>query len=118
PAAPQARAAGADPHRARRGLPARGRAMNAPIRVRITAWYVALLACILLAVGGFVLLRLRADLIDATDRALRPALVQIALGYRNEGFPEFRDQSATVLAQERAASQVLTADGTVVRALG
>ncbi|MEA2296051.1 MAG: hypothetical protein QOE86_3690 [Solirubrobacteraceae bacterium] len=92
--------------------------LNAPIRARMTGWYVALLACILVAVGVFVLVRLHADLISATDRALRPALGQIAFGYRNEGFPEFHDQSATVLAEARAASQVLTADGAVLRTYG
>jgi hypothetical protein len=84
----------------------------------MTGWYLALLACILVAVGVFVLVRLRADLVGATDRALRPALGQIALGYRNEGFPEFHDQSATVLGQERAASQVLTPEGAVLRTYG
>jgi signal transduction histidine kinase len=77
-----------------------------------------LLACILVAVGAFVLVRLRADLVDATDRSLQPALGQIASGYRNEGFPEFHDQSVTVLSGERAASQVLSAGGGVLRSYG
>ena len=52
--------------------------MNAPIRARMTVWYLALLALIITAVGAFVIVRLRADLIDATDRSLRPALDQIS----------------------------------------
>jgi signal transduction histidine kinase len=92
--------------------------MRAPIRLRITAWYVALLACILAGVGAFVMLRLRDDLTTATDRSLRPALDQIATGYEREGLPEFHDQSATVLAEERAASQVLSATGAVLRSYG
>jgi len=92
--------------------------MNAPIRVRMTVWYLALLACIIAAVGAFVILRLRADLTNATDRSLRPAINQIATGYQREGFPEFHDQSATVLAEERAASQVLSAAGVVLRSYG
>ncbi len=92
--------------------------MRAPIRVRITAWYVALLACVFVLVATFVLLRLHADLIGATDHSLRPALNQIATGYQREGLPEFHDQSATVLAEERAASQVLTRDGRLVRSYG
>ncbi len=92
--------------------------MNAPIRVRMTAWYVAVLALVLVAVGAFVIVRLRADLTDATDRSLRPAVQQIAVGYRNEGLPEFRDTSRTVLSGERAASQVLDTSGRVIASFG
>ncbi len=92
--------------------------MNAPIRVRMTAWYLALLACVMAGVGAFVILRLGADLTDATDRSLRPALDQIATGYAREGFPEFHDQSATVLADERAGSQILDPSGRVLRSYG
>ena len=92
--------------------------MRAPIRVRVTGWYVLLLAVVLVAVGAFVLLRLHSGLVAATDRSLRPALDQIATGYGREGPQEFSDQSGTVLAEERAASQVLAADGSVVRSFG
>jgi heavy metal sensor kinase len=92
--------------------------VNAPIRVRMTAWYLALLAFIITAVGAFVIIRLRADLTGATDRALRPALEQIATGYSIEGLPEFRDKSASVLAGERAASQILSPAGIVRYAYG
>jgi two-component system OmpR family sensor kinase len=92
--------------------------MNAPIRVRMTAWYVAVLALVLVAVGAFVIVQLRSDLTAATDRSLRPAARQIADGYRAEGVPEFRDSSATVLSGERAASQVLDASGRVVASFG
>jgi heavy metal sensor kinase len=92
--------------------------VNAPIRVRLTAWYLLLLAAILIVVGAFVIIRLRADLIGATDRSLRPALEQIAGGYGIEGFPEFHDKSATVLSGERAAAQVLSPAGNVVYSFG
>jgi hypothetical protein len=36
---------------------------RAPIRVRLTAWYLALLGLTLVALGGFLLLRLHADLV-------------------------------------------------------
>jgi two-component system OmpR family sensor kinase len=84
----------------------------------MTAWYAALLALIIAGVGTFLILRLRADLIDATDRALRPALAQITLGYRIEGLTEFRDKSASVLVGERPAAQILSGDGTVVASSG
>ena len=92
--------------------------MSAPIRVRMTAWYVAVLAVVLVAVGAFVIVRLRSDLTDSVDRDLRPALQQIAAGYRTEGVPEFRDTSSTVLSGERAASQVLDPAGHVVASYG
>lgn len=68
---------------------------------------VALLASIIVVVGVFVILRLRSDLVAATDRSLRPALTQIAGGYHIEGITEFRDKSASLLAGERAAAQIL-----------
>ncbi len=92
--------------------------MRLPIRVRMTAWYVALLAVIVAAVGAFLVLRLRADLTDAIDRALGPASDQIAAGYRVEGPPEFVDTARTTLSGERAAAQVLGPTGRVLVASG
>jgi len=92
--------------------------MRAPIRIRMTAWYVAVLALVLVAVGAFVLVRLRSDLTDSVDRNLGPAVQQIATGYRAEGVGEFRDTSATVLSGERAASQVRDGAGRVVAFYG
>ena len=92
--------------------------MKAPIRIRMTAWYVGLLAAVMIAVAAFVVVRLRADLTAATDRTLRPAVAQIATGYTQEGVPEFRDVSATVLSGERAAAQILTPDGRVLASYG
>ena len=92
--------------------------MNAPIRVRMTAWYLALLACIIAAVGVFVIVGLKADLISATDRSLRPAVEQIATGYGNEGLPEFQDKSASLLTGERASAQILTPAGAVLASFG
>jgi heavy metal sensor kinase len=92
--------------------------VKAPIRVRMTGWYVAVLALVLLAVGSFVLVRLRSDLTDATDRALGPAARQIAAGYSSEGRQEFVDTSRTVLSGERAAAQLLNASGGVIASFG
>ncbi|MCW3004350.1 MAG: hypothetical protein JWQ20_3648 [Conexibacter sp.] len=92
--------------------------MRLPIRVRMTAWYVALLAVIVAAVGAFLVVRLRADLTDAIDAGLGPAAQQIALGYESEGLPEAHDVSATVLSGERPASQVLAEDGRIFGAYG
>jgi heavy metal sensor kinase len=92
--------------------------MRLPIRVRMTAWYVALLAVIIAAVGAFLAVRLRADLLAAMDHRLRPAAAQIALGYHAEGPSEARDLSSSVLTGEGAASQVLTPAGRVVTSYG
>jgi heavy metal sensor kinase len=89
-----------------------------PIRLRMTAWYVALLALIIAAVGAFVVLRLRADLLGATDDRLRSAVTQIAIGYHAEGPPEARDVAGTVLSGDAALAQVLTPDGRVVVGFG
>jgi heavy metal sensor kinase len=89
-----------------------------PIRLRMTAWYVALLALIIAAVGAFLALRLRTDLVAAMDHRLRPAVAQIALGYHAEGPVEARDLAASVLTGEDAASQVVTPAGRVVTSFG
>jgi two-component system OmpR family sensor kinase len=92
--------------------------MNVPIRVRMTAWYVALLAMIIAAVGAFLVVRLRADLTGAVDGGLRPDAAQIAADVRKEGAPEFPDAANTVLTGERPTAQLLTADGTIISAFG
>jgi heavy metal sensor kinase len=92
--------------------------MKAPIRIRMTAWYVGLLAVVMVAVASFVILRLRADLTAAADRTLNSAVVQIANGYAQEGVPEFHDVSATVLSGDRAAAQILTPDARVLSSYG
>jgi heavy metal sensor kinase len=89
-----------------------------PIRVRMTAWCVALLAGVIAAVGAFVVVRLRADLVAALDHRLRPAVGQIASGYHAEGPAEARDLAASVLTGEGAAFQVLTPTGRIVTAGG
>jgi heavy metal sensor kinase len=85
-----------------------------PIRARITAWYVVLLAAIVAAVGAFLVVRLRSDLTAAVDRGLHPAAAQIADGYRAEGPAEAIDVARSVLTGERAAAQVLDPSGRVV----
>ena len=89
-----------------------------PIRVRIGLASAALLAVIVAALGAFLVVRLRADLIGGTDRELRPAAAQIAADYAKEGVPEFRDSAGTVLKGERAAAQLLAPDGRVLTSFG
>jgi two-component system OmpR family sensor kinase len=89
-----------------------------PIRVRMTAWYVALLALVIAALGSFLVVQLRADLTAAVDANLGPAAHQIARGYREEGLLEAHDVSATVLSGDRPASQVLDSAGRVLGSFG
>jgi heavy metal sensor kinase len=88
-----------------------------PIRARLTAWYVLVLALVLVALGAFVVTRLRTDLTAEVDRSLRAAAGQIAFGYRAEGAPELRDVTRTVLPGPRdrgSGAQVLDRAGHVV----
>jgi signal transduction histidine kinase len=89
-----------------------------PIRTRLTAWYMALLAVIVTALCGFLVLRLRADLVADSDRRLSTAAEHIALGYKAEGAKDFRDVAATVLPRSDAAAQVVDARGVVVASHG
>jgi heavy metal sensor kinase len=84
----------------------------------MTVWYVALLALIVIAVGTFVVVRLRADLTGAIDSSLAPASDQIANDYAKEGIPEFADSAGTVLTGERRTAQLLASDGTVITSFG
>jgi heavy metal sensor kinase len=92
--------------------------MRLPIRVRLTAWYVVLLAAIIVALGAFLVLRLRADLTARIDREIQASAVQIAQGYAAEGPEDFRDVSRTVLPRGGSASQILDPSGRVLVAYG
>jgi heavy metal sensor kinase len=92
--------------------------VNLPIRIRMTVWYVALLAVIILAIGAFLVLRLRADLTEGIDRSLRPAAEQVARDYHLEGAREMSDSASQVLKGERPAAQVLAPTGGVLAAHG
>jgi heavy metal sensor kinase len=94
---------------------------RAPIRLRLTAWYVLVLAVVLAVLGAFVVTRLRSDLTSEVDRSLRSAADQIALGYRAEGVQELRDVARSVLPGPRArgsGAQVLDPAGRVVLSVG
>jgi|tagenome__1003787_1003787.scaffolds.fasta_scaffold20906654_2 two-component system OmpR family sensor kinase len=91
--------------------------MKLPIRARLTAWYVLLLAAILVVLGTYLVLSLRADLQAKTDGALRRNAAQIARGYMREGPEDFLDVSRTTLPPDGAA-QVLDSGGRVLHAFG
>jgi heavy metal sensor kinase len=84
----------------------------------MTAWYVALLAAVIAAVGAFLVVQLRSDLTAAVDAGLGPATGQIARGYHAEGRAEARDVASTVLSGERPAAQILAPGGRVLTSYG
>jgi heavy metal sensor kinase len=91
--------------------------VNAPIRLRLTVWYVLVLAAVMIALGAFVVTRLESDLTNELDRNLRSAAVQTGRGYKAEGEKDFRDVASTVLPGPRAhgsGAQILQPSGTVV----
>jgi signal transduction histidine kinase len=88
--------------------------MRLPIRARLTAWYVALLAVIIVALSAFLVLRLRADLTADADRRLDTASMHIARAYEAEGFKDFRDVAGTVLPPGDAFARVVGPGGRVV----
>ena len=91
---------------------------HVPVRLRLTAWYVGLLALVMAALAAFVVTRLRADLVEEIDRTLSSAAGQIAHGYAVEGPSEFRDTAAAVLPGAGSGAQVLDRAGRVVAAHG
>jgi two-component system, OmpR family, sensor kinase len=92
--------------------------MRLPIRARLTAWYAALLAAIIVALGGFLTLQLESDLEQDVEREVRAGSTQIALGYAKEGAEDFRDVSRTVLPHGSSAAQVVSPDGRILVAYG
>ena len=95
--------------------------MSIPIRLRITIWSVALLAILMASLGTFVVIRLRADLIDGVDSTLATRASQIALGLRGPGEGEFQDVSDAALQQlpgSESAAQLLDPSGTVLERSG
>jgi heavy metal sensor kinase len=94
--------------------------MNAPIRVRLTAWYVLVLAIVMLALGAFVVTQLRSDLTSEVDKTLRSAAKQIGHAYTIEGPKDFHDVAGTVLPgpRDESGAQLVDRSGHVVLADG
>jgi two-component system, OmpR family, sensor kinase len=91
------------------------------IRTRLTLWYVALLALILVGLAIFLVLRLRADLVGSVDRSLDLRAAQISLGFRGSGEGEFQDVGDPAFAglpQAESASQVVSAGGAILESSG
>ena len=95
--------------------------MSLPIRVRLTAWYVCLLAVVFIVLGGFLTLRLHAALLKGLDESLATRAAQISLGLRDgcEGeFQDVSDASLVGLPQGESGAQFLTPDGAISESSG
>ena len=95
--------------------------MNLPIRARMTMWSMTLLALILVALGAFLVARLRSDLIRGLDDTLATRAGQIAIGLRHgcEGeFPDASGASLTGLPIGESGAQLLGRDGSVRESAG
>jgi len=88
-----------------------------PIRVRLTAWYVALLAAIIAALGAFVVVELRAGLVRQEDQELRNTWRRIARDYSGRGLTDF-PETARALLPRGGAAQVLDPGGRLLGTVG
>jgi heavy metal sensor kinase len=91
------------------------------IRARLTLWYALLLAVIVVAVGVFLLLRLRSDLVRGMDESLSTRAAQIALGFSGQGGGQFQDVADISLAglpQAESGAQLLDSGGRLLESSG
>jgi two-component system, OmpR family, sensor kinase len=92
--------------------------MSLPILTRLTAWYAALLAVIIVALGAFVVLQLRSDLQQQVDRDVRDGADTVARGYSEDGTGEFLEVAEKVLPRGGSGAQVLDPQGRVLLSYG
>ena len=102
--------------------------MRLPIRIRLTAWYAALLAVIIAVLGGFVVWQLRSDLQNQVDGEIRATSGTLIRAVRDENrdtppdepisSPEFVEDFAgaarAALTHRAAAAQVIGPNGDVL----
>ncbi len=92
--------------------------MKPPIRTRLTIWYTLFLAALLVALGLFLVLKLRSDLRSTVDRAVRQSSGAIAENYRDDGVGGFQEISAATLRRSGDVAQVLDFSGHVLAHYG
>jgi two-component system, OmpR family, sensor kinase len=86
--------------------------MRLPIRARLTLVSTVLMAVVLGALGAFLYLRFRADLMDAVDAGLR-SRAETLVG-RAEGPGGVLEEGGILIEAEEAFAQVLDAGGRVI----
>ena len=92
--------------------------MSFPIRTRLTAWYAAVLAVVVVTLGAYLVVQLRSDLQAAVDRDVRQGAATVAGAYAAQGTNEFLEVAETALPSGGSAAQVLDADGRVLLTYG
>ena len=92
--------------------------MSFSIRIRLTAWYAAVLAVVVVTLGAYLVVRLRSDLQAAVDRDVRQGAATVAGAYAAQGTNEFLEVAETALPSGGSAAQVLDADGRVLLTYG
>jgi heavy metal sensor kinase len=88
-----------------------------PIRVRLTAWYIAVLAAIIGVLGPFVVLQFRADMKAAVDRDVERMWRPLARQYAAAGLQDYASYSGTVLPRD-GADQVFDSGGRLLASWG
>jgi hypothetical protein len=83
-----------------------------PVRARLTAWYVALLAVILATLAFFLLLRLRADLVAEVDKGLDAQAAGV-LADTDGGAARLSEDSLAGLSRGATVAQLLSSAGQV-----
>jgi heavy metal sensor kinase len=89
-----------------------GRLTRLPVRARLTAWSVLLLAVLLAAVGSFLLLRLRADLVAEVDKVLDTQAAGILTDF-DGGLEALPGASVAGLPRGQTVAQLLSPGGQV-----
>ena len=95
--------------------------MSLPIRARLTVWYVALLALVLVAIGVYLVVQLRSGLVEGVDHELETRAAQISLGLQPgcEGeFQDVSDASLKGLPQGESGAQLVSPTGAVLESSG
>jgi heavy metal sensor kinase len=92
--------------------------LTLPIRTRLTVFYTLFMALMLVALGGFLVLRLRSDLNSTIDQELRASSRAIANDFAREGAGGFREISAAALHHAGSDAQVLDSRDRVLVSYG
>jgi heavy metal sensor kinase len=87
-----------------------------PVRARLTAWYVLLLAVILATLGSFLLLRLRTDLVAEVDQGLDAQAAAVLAD--DDGLAVISGRRVAGLPPGETSAQLLSATGQVLGRAG
>ncbi|HET6561055.1 MAG TPA: ATP-binding protein [Marmoricola sp.] len=97
--------------------------MNLPIRVRLTAWYAALLTVILVALGTFIVLQMRTALVKAIDDRTMISSIELEKSLIDdaddsddpvERQEDFEEDARAILSPSAGGALVLDAEGRTV----